>query len=270
MAITTIDQALAGSQPPVFFTKSVSPTLVAGRHQSLWGLSGLPGLGSFDATLTGVALSSTSAQVAGQIPFSDPGSGNTYLARFQGAATQPGTLVLADRLWHNGGITITSTSLQPLSSAAWPSRDNAGTANGAGVLLGVEVSAATGAGTPTLTIGYTNQAGTASRTATNVVSTIASSAAGAFYPIGLQAGDSGVRSVESITLSATWTSGTINLVAYRPLAALELPSGLTPNAIDAITGGFPRLFNGTVPFLLFIPSTTTASVVMGSVVYTQG
>ena len=132
------------------------------------------------------------------------------------------------------------------------------------------MSAATGAGTPTITIGYTNSAGTASRTATNIIATVASSAIGATYFIGLQAGDVGVRSVQSLTLSATWTSGTINLVAYRVLADLELAGAFVPNAVDFLTGGAPRLYDGVMPWLVFIPATTTATNVSGTYQETHG
>ncbi len=57
---------------------------------------------------------------------------------------------------------------------------------------------------------------------------------------------------------------------YRLLASLELTANQVPNAIDALTSGFPRLYNDTVPFLVFIPSTTTASVLSGNYVVTQG
>lgn len=271
MPITTLDGALAGTQWPRYIAKAATPTMVAGRPQSLWGLSGNPGAGAFDTTLAGVALSSTSAQVLGQIDFRNPAGGlNTYIARLQAAATVAGTLVLADRLWHNGGFTITSNTSQTVNSAAFPARDNTGTTNGEGVILGLEISAAAGAAAPTITVGYTNSANTAGRTATNSFPTANSPTAGAFFPIGLQAGDIGVRSVQSLTLSASWVSGTMNLVAYRPIVALELTSSFVPNAVDALTSGFPRLFDGSVPFLIFIPSTTTASNISGQVVWTQG
>lgn len=267
MSIVTLDGALAGMQQPQPFAKGVTATLVAGRPASLWSLAGAPGAGAFNATLNGVTLSSPQA---GQIPHTDPGAGQSYLARLQAMATQPGTLLLCDRLWHNGGFTITSTGAQSITSPTWPARDNAGATAGAGILIGCEVSAATGSGTPTLTLAYTNSGGTASRSAVNLDATVASSAIGAFYRIGLQAGDLGVQSVQSLTLSATWTSGTINLVAYRVLAALELTAANTPNAIDALTGGFPSIWNGVVPFLIFIPSTTTASNISGTYTETQG
>jgi len=270
MAIVDLDGALAGMQWPRQFGKSVTPALIAGKPQSLWGLAGNPGAGSYNTTLAGVALSSTSALVNGQINFTNPVSGNTYLARFQGQATIPGTLILADRLWHNGGFTITSNTAQTVNSATFPARDNNGSTDGEGVLLGLELSSGAGAAAPTITVSYTNSGGTNSRTATNYFPTANSPAAGSFFPIGLQAGDIGVRSVQSLTLSASWVSGTMNLVAYRPLAFLEITSAQVPNAIDALTSGFPRLYDGSVPFLIFVPSTTTASNIQGSIVWTQG
>ena len=267
MAITNLDGAINGMQAARYIAKAVTGTMVAGRAWSTWALAGSPGAGSFDTTLNGVALT---APINGQIPFTDPSSGNAYLARLTGTASQAGLLVLADRLWHNGGYTITSTSAQNSTTPTWPSRDIAGSTNGDGVLLAVEVSATTGAGTPTITISYTNQSGTSGRTGTNIIATVASSAAGSLYLIGLQAGDTGVRSVQSLTLSATWTSGTINLIAYRPIATLELAGALIPNAGDALTLGMPRMYNGSVPFFFFVPNTTTTSNITGSVVYTHG
>lgn len=278
MAITTLDGALAGFQAPKPFAKAVTPTLVAGRPHSLWYLGGAPGAGTMDSTTSGgAALSSTSAMVSGQLPHVDPGAGNAYLGRLQAMATQPGTLLLCDRLWHGSDIisaavvSVTSTSLQTLSAfPGLPARDIAASSNGDGVLFGLEIYAATGAGVPTITFNYTNQAGTTSRTAQLIDPIVASGAIGAFYRFGLQAGDTGVRTPVSIQLSATMTSGNFGLVAYRVLAALELTAANVPNAIDALTAGFPRLVNGVVPFLIFIPSTTTASNVSGTYAETQG
>jgi len=267
MSITTIDGVLAGMQPGREFMKAVTPTLVAGRPHSLFYLGGMPGAAAAPTPgLSGESLTS----YAGQLPFVNPAAGNAFLARLQGSATISGQLLLCDRLWHNSGFTITSTGSQTIGSVAFPARDASGSSNGDGVLLGVEISAATGAGRPTITVGYTNSNNTSGRTATNIIATVASSAIGAFYPIGLQAGDSGVMSVQTLTLSATWTSGTMHLVAYRVLARLDLPLAQTANAIDAVTGGFPKAWNDSVLFLIFIPSTTTASVVGGHVIWTHG
>lgn len=335
MAITTLDGALAGMQYPRDFCKAVTGTMVAGRPHSLLYLAGTPGAGVAPTPgLKGAALTS----YAGQIPFSNPASGNTYLARFQAQATIAGTLMLCDRLWHNSGYTITSNTAQVIGNTitsssianptvitcsanhpfangdvvniqghtgstpaisgsytisnvtattftipvnatvggsggtvgiAFPARDADGNIDGEEVYLGVEVSATVGAGTPTLTANYTNSLGVGNRSGVNQIATVATSIQGTFYPIGLAAGDVGVQTVQSLTLSATWTSGTISLVGYRVLARLELQAQIG-NAIDALTGGFPRLYDNTVPFLVFVPATTTTSNIMGHVIYSQG
>lgn len=267
MAITTLDGALAGMKPPAFFSKAVSGTLVAGRPFSPFYLAGVPGAAAAPSPgLGGASLTSYSGQI--EIPAA---SNNTHLARFSGVSSaQAGLLLLCDRIWHNSGFTITSTGAQTINSTAWGARDRNGSTDGVGVQLGVEISGATGAGTPTITVAYTNSSNTASRSGTNSVATVASSAAGTFYPIGLQAGDVGVRSVQTLTLSATWTSGTMHLVAYRVLATLELPAAGIPNAVDALTSGMPRLYDTSVPFLIYIPQTTTTTQLSGQVVYTQG
>jgi hypothetical protein len=267
MAITTLDGAIAGMQYPRIFSKAVTGTMVAGRPHSLFYLAGMPGAATAPSPgMAGAALTS----YAGQIPFSNPGSGNTYLARFQGMATIAGTLVLADRLWHNSGITVTTTTAQTVNSAAWPARDVSASTNGDGVRIGLEISTATGAGAATPTISYTDESGNAGSTGAMEVAYAASSIAGTFYPFTLAAGDTGVRSIQSVTLSVSMTSGTVHLVAYRELARLELTAANVSNAIDAITSGFPRLYDNTVPFIFFIPSTTTTSNISGHVIYTQG
>jgi hypothetical protein len=269
MAITTIDGVLAGCKAPQFVFKTASSGLIAGRPYTPFYAAGIPGAAIAPTPgISGTALTT----YLGQIPFTNPSVGQTtYVARFIAAPVgQTGTVLLADRLWHNSGITITSTAAQTINSVAFPARDENGSTDGVSVLLGVEVSTATGAGTPTITVSYTNSAGIGSRTGTNAVATNATSAIGTFYPIALQAGDVGVRSVQSITLSATWTSGTIHLVAYRVISSVQCSISGVAQAVDVLTGGMPIMYNNSVPFLIFNPTTTTASGVVGSLTVTQG
>lgn len=267
MAITSVDLSIAGEKPLEEYAKALSGTLVAGRPFSPFYLAGIPGAAAAPSPgLAGAALTT----YAGQIPV-PAASGNTHLAYFQGGSSaQAGGLQLCDRLWHNSGFTITLATAQTVNSVAWPARDKNGSTNGAGVYLGVEVSAATGAGTPTITVSYTNQDGTAGRTGTNLDPTVATSAAGTFYRIGLQAGDTGVRSVQTLTLSATWTSGTIHLVAYRPIMPLTLTAAGIPASINTVTGNMARVYDNTVPFLIYRPQTTTTTQISAAVKFTQG
>lgn len=266
MAITTIDGALAGMQYPREIIKVVTGTMVAGRPHSTFYLAGMPGAAVAPTPgISGAALTT----YAGQIPFSNPVSGNTYLARLQAQATQAGTLLLCDRLWHNSGMSITATTPQTINSVEWPARDATGTVNGTGVFIGVEVSTVWGAGAPVLSIVYTNPSDVGSKTGTGIITGVTASIAGTFYMIGLAAGDVGVKSIQTYTRSASSTTGVEHLVAFRILARLELLAQI-PNAIDALTSGFVRLYDNSVPFLIFIPNTTTTSNITGHMIVTQG
>lgn len=268
MAITTLDGVIAGMRPPEEIMKVGTTFEAAGVLHSFFYAPGRPGAAiSPTPGLSGASLNAYS----GQIPFTNPVSGNTNLARFQASSSIAGNVILMDRLWHNSGIVISTVGSQTVNSIAFPVRDNVGSSDGAGVMVALEVSlATTNAGAiANTTILYTNSDGTSGRTGT-LSSFPATSVLGTFVPFSLQAGDTGVRSIQSITLGTTYVAGTIHLVAYRTLARLELPTANTGNALDAISGGFVRLYDNSVPFLVFLPTTTTAAVISGTLIVTQG
>jgi len=274
MAITTLDEVVSGMMPVVgysYFSNGSSGTNI-GHYNSSWGRTGINPVGTWDATLNGVTLTSAN----GGIYFANAAGGDTaYLARMnstmgrQSAAMAHGVHLLCDRLWHNGGITITSTSAQNITSPTWPARDINGATAGDGVLIGVEVEVTTGAGTPTFTMSYTNSDGTSGRSANGVIAGTATSVGGTFYLMGLQAGDTGVQSVQSFTLSATWTSGTIHLVAFRPILCTGNP-GLGPSYVDPISGCLPKIHNGSTLFWVCQAQSTALGQHVGELQYTYG
>lgn len=107
-------------------------------------------------------------------------------------------------------------------------------ADGAGVqLMPVVVAGQTG-GQP-FTVSYTNQDGVAGRTTTSVLMStqvvngtiLCSQNGGATYPhagpfLPLQGSDSGVRSVESVTIGGTGDVGLFALVLVKPIASISL------------------------------------------------
>lgn len=266
MAIATHDDVVAGLRAIENFLKN-GATTVAGRYFSMAYQGGQPGaIAVPSAGVNGEALTT----LAGQIPFTNPGGADySYLGRFAGYASQPGQLVLVDRLWQNSGLSATLTSSQAITPVALPARDRDGTTNGKDVMAGIEVSGALGAGTPTITTGYTNSGGTAARSSISAAIG-ASSPAGSFYPLPLQAGDEGVRSVESIQLSASMVSGTYHLVLYRVLAQVPILAAGLGEVQDYLRTGLPRLYDNTVPMLLYFPAGTTAPLVSGQMQVVQG
>lgn len=269
MAITTVDGVIGGFKPPQFIYKGNSGVLVIGRPYTPFYVAGIPSIAVAPTPgINGASLT----YYAGQIPFTNPSTGqNTYLARFVAFPTnQGGSITLADRLWHNSGINITSTLAQPIVSPTFPARDNNGSSDGDGVLLGVEVSSTTGSGTPTINVSYTNTNNVSGQTASNIFTVSAASPTGTFYPLGLASGDKGVKSIQSITLTQSWTSGTIHLVAYRPLVTVTSLAAGTSGVVDALTSGLPRMYDNTVPFLIFTPAAITSTAFVGTMTVTQG
>lgn len=274
MAITTLDGLIAGLRPPELLMKTGTTMEAAGVLHSLFYTAGRPGAAVAPSPgLAGAALTS----YGGQVPYTDPVAGNGYLARLEAHASIAGCLIVADRLWHNSGLVVSTLTAQTVNSATWPARDMNGSTNGEGVLVGIEVSTATTnvSAVTNTTMSYTNQGGTSGRTAT-IPSTgpgagfPATAVAGTFVPFQLAAGDSGVGSIQSVTLGTSYAGGAIHLVAYRVLAVLPVPVANVGQAQDALAVGLPRLYNGTVPFLLWLPTATTAATVAGQLTYAHG
>lgn len=265
MSINSLDAIVQGRKPPYSFLKVGTTMEAAGVLHSLLYTPGGAGVAPSPG-LAGAALTSYS----GQIPFNNPVSGNTHLDVFNCTSTQFGTLYLLDRLWHNSGIAVTTTTAQTINSVTWPARDRDGATSGVDVLVAIEVSTATtnGAAVTNTTMSYTNQAGTASKTAT-ITSFPATSVAGTFIPFELAAGDTGVRSIQTVTLGTSYGAGAVHLVAYRVLGKVPIYQG-NGNFLDPIQGGLNRLYDNTVPFLIWRPVSTTAVTLDGEVFYTQG
>lgn len=86
----------------------------------------------------------------------------------------------------------------------------------------------------------------------------------------MQAGDTGVRTVDAIVLQVSNTGASINIVVYRPLAYVPVTLANTGNGVDPITGGFVQMYNGSVPFVVAQAGATTAPTVAGQMIVTQG
>jgi hypothetical protein len=219
--------------------------------------------------VNGEAVTPALASVGGRIPRANPVSpALAHMGRFAGQASQAGTLWLIDRLWQNSGLSVTSTAAQPITPAALPARSGDGTANGANVLAALEWSATGGAGTPNVSLTYTDQDGNTG--ATGFVSAVATPPVGTFEIFTLAAGDTGIRAPTSFSQVATRTSGAFHLVLFRVLAQIHITAANIGDAVDPVTGGLPRIYDDSVLQLVWFPGATTATNILGQYIETQG
>ena len=188
-------------------------------------------------------------------------------AQTAAATTAPCVLMLVDLLGFYPVTSVTTTGAQTLNNTVTLPRYT----NGAGVQAFITPSTVMGAATPSISIGYTNSASTAGRatpatlpignTAAAVTSVVYSgTGAGKFGPfIPLQAGDAGIKSVQSISLSASYVSGVLNLVLCRPLLTLPITTlGVTAerDLINQLNSG-PRVYDGACLAWLMLAGAAT-------------
>ena len=232
----------------------------AGLWYSLMRGGGNPSADTILGTGTNLAFQALSDAVATASGIPHGGNVGDYkvllnaAAQTAAATTAPCVLMLVDILGFYPVTTVTTTGAQTLNNTVTLPRYT----DGAGVQAFLTPSTVMGAATPNITLNYTNSAGTAGK-ATPVTLPIGNSAAavtsivhsgtgtgkyGPFIP--LAAGDAGIRSVQSINLSASYVSGVLNLVLCKPIMTLPITTlGVTAER-DLVNqfASMPRIYDG--------------------------
>ena len=239
----------------------------AGNYYSWSKDSGFPGAWAPGTPgVAGRTIDGTAAADAGCMVIANPSSGGNYLAQLNATGTVAHNLFMQDWLWVNTGITVTTTTGQSVNSVTFPARDVNGSTNGEGIGVGILVTAATTNASPVTntTLTYTNSENQNTRTAT-ISSFPATAVIGTFVPFQLQAGDKGVRSIQTVTLGTSYGGGSISLVAYRTIIGqpMTLANVGSPQGLPVYNPGV-RLYNGTCLMPVAIASSTTAVTVAGS------
>lgn len=235
MAFTSYDDIIAafaaGKGQELFFHKVAAAAQVVGGGYSMWAVGSMPAAGSFGGTTPG-AWTAQNAATAGALFFANPtGPDTLHIVTFgcNPSAASVGTLMLYDRLGQIEYLPLQDGSLPEVTAITSDFTARLASGEGAQVFAEVTTSAAAGAAVFQIT-SYTNQAGTAGRQSEIITCTAITSAATGRFPytnkwfIGLQAGDTGVRSIEEVTLTtnSSTASAKMNLVAARPLAYIPM------------------------------------------------
>lgn len=270
MAIDTMDKLLgalsASKDQKLFFP---SATNVAGGIINLnqavtsgFGIMAVP-----TAYTSGGKTYNQSEQTTG-FPKWSAGSGtNTYIGRAGVTFATVGTIHLYGLLWACSGFSSIVTTAQTVTGfSGMPTRNP----TGEGCEIWIGCSSATGATASNVTVQYTNSANVSGR---NTVSTahITSMPANRIYQLPLQSGDTGVKSIQSITFSAsTGTAGNIWVLIVDRYASI---SSAVPNisvVSDAISLGMPAIFDESCILFVHQGTTTSSGVIMGNLSIIQG
>lgn len=201
------------------------------------------------------------------------------------ATVSPGTLLLVDMLLYYPGIVSTSATLQTLVNGSSLTRYTNGNGNRAYMVHTV----ASGANTPTVAMSYTRQTTGGTDTGRALGATTAFNASvgigrfphsgvaannrGPFLP--LQSGDTGIKSIESVTITTPHaTSGTMAAVICQPLAEIPLTTANVPVIMDFLSAvpSLPQIVDGACLNLLYQPAGAAANggIISGSLEFAWG
>ena len=218
--------------------------------------------------INGRVTDGTAAGDAGCIPIKNPAVGANFLTELIMGSSINHSNLFFDVLWVNSGINVTTTTAQAIVTPTLPARDVNGATNGEGCMIGLLfVAAATNAAAiANSTVSYTNSDGVAGRTATlangNGAQIPATPVIGTIVWFFMQAGDKGVRSIESITLGTSLVTGTVSLLIARDIASIgtfiantQVQRALSPPGV--------RLYNNTCMLHCALASATTATFFNG-------
>lgn len=238
--------------PRCTFMKVAATAKAAGSLHSLWAVAGYPGAGGTPPTGSGEAPDNTEA---GAMALSDAG----FLDAPAAAGAVAGGLIIYDRLVHTSGLDGTVATAQTVNTTAI-TRPNA---NGEGVEIWIEIYTPTGTTPRTITASYTNELGVSGRT-TPAVSLPASPVAGQLFVLPLQAGDRGVRSVQTVTLSgSTGTAGDFGVTLVRRLGLMPLIVADIP--VLGAVGDRAQVYATSCLALAVLPSSTDTGLIIGEI-----
>jgi hypothetical protein len=228
--------------------------------------SGTPGAG-------GTALSSTSASpLTGALnAWADVSTDTKHLLAIGLVSSQDCSVMLYDRLVSVSAVTVASTGDKNVGSAALPRYS--GTAS-VGVEVWAEVTTATATTAPIISLKtYTDQDGnTGSVGGTITFPTAITKANTLVGPFPLAAGDTGVRSVETINVATAGSAGAVNIVLLKPLGVftpLVAGVGASRDFMFQLPS-LPRIYDGATLGIAQFASQTGAVNVYGKIVSAYG
>lgn len=257
---------------PAVFMKSGTAADTIGYWYCTSKDAGFPGAWSPGTPgINGRVTDGTTSGDFGSIPIKNPATGSNYLTELTMGASVNHSHMFFDVLWVNSGIAVTTTTAQSITTPTLPARDVNGTTNGEGCMIAMLTTTANtnAAVISNSTVSYTNSDGTSGRTAT--LTAIAGSQIPATPVVGtivwfnLQAGDRGVRSIESITLGTSLGAGAVSLMICRDLANIGT-SLVNVQFTRKLSEPGVRLYNGTCMLHCVLASATTATFFNGEVV----
>ena len=254
MAITTLDGFIAAPKQTLQWTKTGARTTVAQNYFSSFDVAGAPGAGTLNVGNTANGLVPTDATAGYPIVNAFGGGSTGYITAAQVSSSVACRITVYDRLFVAGAYAFnanTALATQPSFASRVPGTQYAG------LELWVEqVTAATG--NQAVTVTYTNQDGTGSRT-TGAVGIGAAPIVGRCWQLPFQAGDSGIQRIDNV-LGTVATAGTFNVMVLRRLFTVRIPVAGASVLMNLLDTGMPEVYADSAFYCLVSTDGTALGV----------
>lgn len=268
-----ISEATTGGKRQDYLFAKAGVTGVANVANSLFDVGVNPPAGTVLANDTGASPTNTTI---GFIPYTNPSGGDTlHITTITAVGTVANNnLLLCDTFYHF----FHNIATDPQAVSDVPTRYQSTASKG--TFISCFVTTALGAGTPTYTITYMDQDGNTAENA--AAQTIVGSAIARRFPfaatvgngwfIPLNSGDTGVRKITNLDLSAAST-GKLQVSLNKPLVWIPIPFANMPVIIDGINSAFNLVQvvdNSALQFIEINKGSTTATSYNGQIIMVAG
>jgi len=272
-SLSDLISEMTAGKSQYFTIAKTGVTGVANVANSLWDVGAVPAAGGTSSAAAGSTPDNTT--VGGLLQANASGSDTLHFIGATMTATVGNNLLLMyDRFFQvNHNIATDPQSVSGVSSRYQDTTSK-------GSFITVFVTTALGAGTPTYTITYMDQDGNTAEAAT--AQTIVGSAIARRFPfatsvgngwfIPLNSGDTGVRKVTNLDLSAAST-GNVDVVLGKPLVWIPTPvanQGVIIDGINSMINLVEIIDNACLAFMEINKGATTATSYNGQIILASG
>jgi hypothetical protein len=256
----------SGTPENLFFYKSqriagaAATAPIAGRPASLWLYDGLPGAGVAPG-----AVAIPTVATAGALGQVNPGGGRQKLLySIWATGLVAGTLILYDRLLHQSNLSGTTATAQTVQGTGSPTPALTRYTNGIGNIVFAEIYTILGATTSSIVMSYTDQADNVTTSPSVLFGNTNYREVTRAIMLPLASGDTGVKTVRTVTHATTGTAGAYGITIGHPLATLSAGSG-SAGWRDFTTGlpGIPEILTDACLAFLWVPNNTTIPELFG-------
>lgn len=263
MPINSINELIAAAKQALAIFKNGTRATTISAWFTTFDLAGNPGGGVLAGTSTTQGVVPTDATV-GTLPINAFGVGSKgYISQIEFGSNIACRMKLFDMVFKAGAYAFTGGTTTLSAQPSYTSRMPDGSFSGTQIWFEVSTGFATG-NSWQVQITYTNQDGVSGRSTVILPPTAAAGlTAGRLYQLALQAGDSGVQSINSVIVTnggTAMTAGAFNVLVLRPLWSGRCKVNNDGETHDWARTGMPEVFADSALILAIASDSTGIGV----------